>query len=282
MSPEQTISSSNVDAQSDIFSAGLVLYEFISGWLPFDVPDADVVGYMSAIRSVPHRPLSEAMPNVDPSLANIIDRSLAKDKASRYRTCEEMATDLTQFLSVLADLEKGLAAELSRAGLLSETIAADSIGIGPPSESVQFRPLDVATDYGLNLQRYSDRRPTTVPPGAVADHGKRSLIGGVLVLILIAVGVGGYYLQTTESALGTLQLDVAPWAEVESIREVPGDKEFLSEKRYTPFSMDLPPGTYRVRVVHPQFGDLEFPLEIVAGKPSRVLRSFPGFAPGAQ
>jgi serine/threonine protein kinase len=289
MSPEQTLSSSNIDAQSDIFSAGLVLYEFLSGSLPFAVPDADAIGYMSAIRSMPHVPFSEAMPHVDPELAKIIDRSLAKDKSARYATCEEMSNDLTRFLSRLGTLEGDLAGELSRTGVLSKTIAADSIEIAPQVEAVRFRPLDPRTDYGLNLQRYGDRKgvpgPTPAPntrdetPGYFTSNRRKLMLAAAAIPVGAVVAVFGYYFPgAVESGPGTLELQVEPWAYVESILQIPGDKQLLPKDfpdKRTPLNITLPAGTYSVRVAHPRLGGFEFPVEIAPGKRNRVVKTFP-------
>ena len=292
MSPEQTISSSNIDAQSDIFSAGLVLYEFLCGSLPFPVPDADAIGYMSAIRSMPHVPFSEAMPGVDPALAKIIDRSLAKDKSARYATCDEMSNDLTRFLSRLGTVEGELAAELSRTGALSKTIASDSVRIAPELESVRFRPVDPNTDYGLNLQRYRDRKavakPTPAPhardekgPRSFATNRRKVMLAAAAVPLATLVAVFGYYFPgRVESSPGSLELQIEPWAEVESIVQLPGGKQFLPDNlpdKRTPLSIALPGGNYSVRVAHPRLGGFEFPVEIASGKPTRVVKAFPGF-----
>jgi serine/threonine protein kinase len=291
MSPEQTISSSNIDAQSDIFSAGLVLYEFLSGSLPFHVPDADVLGYMSAIRSVAHTPFSEAMPGVDPALAGIVDRALAKDKSARYQTCEEVANDLTAFLSRLDSLERGLSAELSRRGVLSKSIAGDSVPIASKVESVQFRPVEAATDYGLNLHRFKalkestppDRPPISGETGmgkVVVNRRKRILTAGALLLVILALVLGYRFSRAVDSGPGTLELDVYPWAEAVSITQVPGGKQFLQKREVTPFSINLPGGTYAVRVTHPQLGAFEFTVKITPAKSNRVLKTFPGFSGG--
>ena len=295
MSPEQTLSSSNIDAQSDIFSAGLILYEFLSGSLPFAVPDADAMGYMSAIRSSPHIPISEVMPRVDPALAEIIDRCLAKDKSARYASCEETVTDLTRFLSRLNAVEGDLAAELSRAGVLSKEIDSDSNQIASPLESVRFRPLDPITDYGLNLRRYKEsQRPPESSPAlpSGAERATREFTTSRRKLILAAAAVplgtlvvllGHYASQPTASGPGSLELQVEPWAEVKSILQLPGGKQFLPENlpdNRTPLSISLPGGTYSVRVAHPQFGGFEFAVEIVPGKSNRVVKTFPGFAGG--
>ena len=288
MSPEQTISSSNIDAQSDIFSTGLVLYEFLSGSLPFAVSDGDALGYMSAIRSMPHVPLSETMPHVDSALAKIIDRSLAKDKAARYTSCEEMSNDLTRFSARLGTLEGDLATELSRSGVLSKPIDANAIQIGPELESVHFRPLDVSTDYGLNLRRYKDRGGAT-QTAPKHEKGLRQFATSRRKLILaaaaipagmLAIVLGHYMSESVESSPGSLELQVEPWAEVESIVQLPGGKQFLPESlsdKRTPLSISLPGGTYSVRVAHPQLGGFEFPIEITPGKSNRVVKTFPGF-----
>jgi serine/threonine protein kinase/tetratricopeptide (TPR) repeat protein len=92
MSPEQA-AGRVVDARSDIFSFGTVLYELLAGRPPFEGPTTLEV--LQRIQHQPARPLGEATP---PALRAIVEKALEKDPASRYQSMREMVVDLRRLI----------------------------------------------------------------------------------------------------------------------------------------------------------------------------------------
>jgi serine/threonine protein kinase/Flp pilus assembly protein TadD len=93
MSPEQA-RGEKVDARSDIFSLGVVLYEMIAGRAPFaGTTTSEVIA--AILRDLPP-PLAEAAPGTLPGLERIITRALRKDRAERYQTAKDLLGDLNQ------------------------------------------------------------------------------------------------------------------------------------------------------------------------------------------
>ncbi len=91
MSPEQARGLA-VDARTDIFSFGVVLYEMIAGRVPFKGRGTGEV-IASILKSEP-RPLRRYAPEVPDELQRIVSRALAKGRAQRYQTIGEMAQDV--------------------------------------------------------------------------------------------------------------------------------------------------------------------------------------------
>jgi tetratricopeptide (TPR) repeat protein len=91
MSPEQ-VKAEKLDARTDLFSFGAVLYEMATGKIPFSGPSAGVI--LGAILHGEPTPPSELNPQIPPGLAAVIRKALEKDRDLRYPSAAEMRTDL--------------------------------------------------------------------------------------------------------------------------------------------------------------------------------------------
>ncbi len=98
-SPEQVHGkSSDVDVRSDVYALGIILYEMLTGQLPYDIGDslASVTRAIEESEPVPPRTINS---DVDRDLGAITLKALAKIRASRYQSAEAFAADLRGYLS---------------------------------------------------------------------------------------------------------------------------------------------------------------------------------------
>ena len=95
MSPEQVHSSRDVDGRSDQFSAGIILFELLTGQLPFTGDSIPAI--LLQIANAPHRRLEDSWPEAPSALVAIVDRALAKNPAERFPNCGELAQRLEAF-----------------------------------------------------------------------------------------------------------------------------------------------------------------------------------------
>lgn len=84
------------DAKSDLYSLGVVMYEMVTGKVPFDA-DTPVSVALKHMQEEPKEPI-EVNPNVPKSVNKIIMRALQKDTTLRYQTATEMLSDLRRAL----------------------------------------------------------------------------------------------------------------------------------------------------------------------------------------
>ncbi|EHR59001.1 Stk1 family PASTA domain-containing Ser/Thr kinase [Saccharomonospora cyanea] len=96
LSPEQA-RGETVDARSDVYSAGCVLYELVTGEPPFTGDSPVAVAYQH-VREAPRSP-SESNPSVSPELDAVVLKALAKSTGERYQSAAELRSDLVRILS---------------------------------------------------------------------------------------------------------------------------------------------------------------------------------------
>jgi serine/threonine protein kinase len=98
MSPEQLTTSGQIDVRTDIYSLGVVLYELLTGHLPFT--DRTLVGLRRRILAEDPRPVRSLNGLVPPELEHICMKCLSKRVGDRYGSARELAEALKAFVTV--------------------------------------------------------------------------------------------------------------------------------------------------------------------------------------
>lgn len=106
MSPEQCEADPRaIDARSDVYSLGIVLYELACGGAPYELDNLTLPQAVDVIRRTPAKDAGAANPECRGDLAAVIRKALAKEKMARYQSAGELGADLDRFarrLPVLA------------------------------------------------------------------------------------------------------------------------------------------------------------------------------------
>ena len=134
-SPEQAQGEPPTPA-SDVYSLGVVMYEMLSGRLPFDADDHESLA-MQHVQDEPP-PLTALNPAVPIQIEQIVNRVMAKDPAARYRTADQFGRALMDYRRLADQMTGYQTAVPNHAGSNSTTVAAAA------------RPIDSAEPIGTD------------------------------------------------------------------------------------------------------------------------------------
>ena len=179
LSPEQA-RGAPVDPRSDLYSLGIVLYEMLTGNVPF-TGDTPVEIAMKHLSQIPEPP-SKLRPEVPHDLDAVVMRALAKEPDQRYGSTEEMDADLARVargVAVAPETEDAMTQVLSGVGATTaQTMITRPRAVAPPPAPPSYRTPGPYYDY-------------EEPPRG------RSIWPWLLALGLIIAGaIGGWFLYT--------------------------------------------------------------------------------------
>ena len=136
MSPEQAKGSRGTDARSDLYAVGVILYECITGQVPFSAETFNELLFRIVLESPP--PAESFVPDLPPELAAIIRKSMAREPADRFQTAEE-------FKQALADWSAKAEAEASPQFDGLATLDAQTVMRVSPFAQPGLRPAPPST-----------------------------------------------------------------------------------------------------------------------------------------
>jgi serine/threonine-protein kinase len=256
MSPEQILGET-VDARSDVFSLGVVLYQLVCGARPFERGDeSDRRAAAHRIRREPPIPLHRRAPEVPAALERIVMRAIEKLPANRFQTAEALAQALEELVGAGPGprSERLVLHALERAGLVS--------GLDPSEATLPVR---------------RGRAPVRRAVAGLALLGLSAVIGGAALQSGArreGESAGARPLELVPASPGFLRVLATPWAEV----WIDGERIDV-----TPFARAIPlsAGTHYVTLVHPSAPPEKRAISVEAGQTRTldVVMPVPDIAP---
>jgi serine/threonine-protein kinase len=201
MSPEQMKSSRDVDARTDLWALGIILYELVVGAPPFEAES--MAGLCAAIATEPAPRARAARPDVPEALDAVIAHCLEKHRDQRVQS----VADLARALSAVAPAQARISIErIVRLGAGSAQSVKGSIGFGAttPAQPVSSPPLTGATGGAFGSATGAKSRAASIGIGSLI--AAILLVGATGVTLLVK---GGPLRSTGVPARGEVAPQVA-------------------------------------------------------------------------
>ena len=176
LSPEQA-RGETVDARSDVYSTGVLLFELLTGYPPFRGESPVAVAYQH-VREDP-QPASRLDPDIPPDVDAVVMKALAKNPANRYQSAGEFREDLLR------------------------------AAVGQPVMATPLLPYEAATEAMPPRSSYPGYQPTGYPPPRAAQKSSRRSLIWIIILAILGLGAIG--------ALAVSQLSKGPTVTVPNV-----------------------------------------------------------------
>jgi len=170
MSPEQCSHSSAIDARSDIYSFGIIVYEMLAGQPPF-VGESPTVIMMKQVQDPPPSVL-EARPELPVAVSSVISKALAKQPADRFESAGELSKALTEAASA-AESPQLIAAPVTVPNIPVAPFDDDEATLVRPRE---VEPLPLSTDVSPALAHPDDPPMAGIRPWRILAPGAIALV----------------------------------------------------------------------------------------------------------
>jgi hypothetical protein len=178
MSPEQAKGAKDMDHRSDLYSAGVILYQAVTGQLPFNAETFNELIFKIVLDVVP--PPEQLVPDLDPNFASIIRKAMAREPAQRFQTAQEFMQAVSTWVS------SGSGVTFPRDALPSQTSEAAAVPARPGGPPLAHN--GTAASWAQTGPGGADAEPPVVPV-----KGRGGLFAGLAVAAIAVLGGGAWF-----------------------------------------------------------------------------------------
>ncbi|MBR2876696.1 MAG: Stk1 family PASTA domain-containing Ser/Thr kinase [Clostridia bacterium] len=236
ISPEQA-KGQLTDEKADIYSIGVVLYEMLTGKLPFDADNAVSVALMQL--QVEAEPLRSINPDIPIGFEQITLKAMQKNTRDRYQTVSEMLLDLEELKmnpNIKFDYQNYFVDDEPTRfiGKIQEKTIPAKQNQGSVQATGEYKPLKSANydeqQYGDYREEHMQRAQTAVKTrDDKSEERKKNLIiigGVVFVFLLILAIVLGIFIKNGTLTLGSKRVDVESFIGADYIDDIMNNEEY--------------------------------------------------------
>lgn len=213
MAPEQAKGAKDIDTRVDIYAAGVILYEAVSGQVPFNADTFNELIFKIVLESPP--PVEQVAPGLDPGFAAIVSKAMARDLTERFASCEDFLAALNAWAQSHASQapiagQGAQAGQAARAGHAVHTAAPAVTGPRVAAASA----VDVRTK-GAWSNTQGDVALTPAPP-----KKKTGMVLAIAAGLVVVLGGGAVtaYKVTSDSKQAAAAAAAAAAAQAEKDR----------------------------------------------------------------
>ncbi|WP_412988143.1 Stk1 family PASTA domain-containing Ser/Thr kinase [Pediococcus siamensis] len=167
--------------RSDIYSLGIILYEMLTGRVPFEGENAVSIAIKHYQNQIPY--VRDFDPRIPQALENVVLRATAKNPFDRYKSVTEMADDLSTALSVKRADEKRFVAP----SLTDETIIADASSFETDAKDVAEVKATVAPQATKQVSQITKKRRNRHPL-----RKRIAIVMGIFLVLISGIAIAFY------------------------------------------------------------------------------------------